>query len=631
MRYGELRLAVDCGSVTTVAVLAWEGGWLPLQWEGWPWLSSAAHVRSDGRVTTGQAAWLAAESAPEGFVPAPVRRAGEDRLVLSGVEMPVAELVAATLRQAVGEATRVAGGPVEDVRLVVPAGWGPRRATWLRQAARRAGLADVTLVPAPVAVAQHLLAGGVRLPVGSYLAVCDLGGGVEVSVLRRGPTGFEILSTLADEQAGGSRVDELLVAQLDGHRPDPSAGAGGWQVVAAVRAAKETASVHPTVTVGSPPVVWTAGQVQAVARPVLERAAQLVVEAVAAADLGPERLAGVFLAGGGAAMPLAARVVGEAVDREPVVVADPAVAAVRGAAQAAGPGTGGVDPPPAVGPPLPPLKRAGALAVPGLASLLLLAAFLAVKDRAEGPYDWYELYLGRDYRGRDLWTASPHWGVLALAATLMVVACLSAATMIASVLPVAAGPRAPAGSDASQLAGGLLAAAGLGATVAGVYAVGPSLFFGAPVEPFLRWTLLPIAPLLATVVAVAALVARWGRRPAQGWHSWLGFPVISTIPTAVGMLLVDLTSAYYGDFTLPNLVQRFGGLLIGVGIALAVVQPWLWRLVLAGPVGVVTAALTDFRTIGVLAVVYILAVTLWWLQRAWQLWQRPPQRWLPGT
>ncbi|GAA4472964.1 Hsp70 family protein [Phytohabitans houttuyneae] len=529
MRYGELRLTVDCGSVTTVAVLAWDDGWLPLQWGGWPWLSSAVHVSADGRITAGEGAWLAAQSTPDGLVPGPVHGGGEDRLLVSGVQISSAELVAAILRLVVDEANRVAGGPVRDVRLVVPAGWGPRRSTRLRHAARLAGLEDVTLVPAPVAVGQHLLASEVRLPVGSYLAVCDLGGGVEASVLRRGPTGFEILSTLADEHGGGSRIDELLVAHLDGHRPDPQAlGGGRWPVVAAVRAAKEAASIHPTVTVGSPPVVWTAGQVQAVARPVLERAARLVVEAVAAADLAPDRLAGVFMVGGGASMPLAGRVIGEA-------------------------------------------------------------------------------------------------------ALLMVVACLSAATMIASVLPMPTHPRTPAGSDASQLAGGLLVAAGLGAAVAGVYAVGPSLIFGAPVEPFLRWTLLPIVPLVATVVAVAALVARWGRRPAQGWHSWLGFPVIATIPVAVGMLLVDHVNAYYGDHMLPNLVERFGGLLVGVGIAWTMVRPWLWRLVLAGPVGAVTAALTDYRTIGVLAAAYIAAVTLWWLQRVWQLWQRPPQRWLPGT
>jgi hypothetical protein len=329
-------------------------------------------------------------------------------------------------------------------------------------------------------------------------------------------------------------------------------------------------------------------------------------------------------------MPLAGRVVAEAIGREPVVVADPGVAAVKGAVQASGPPSDGMDAPPAVGPPLPPLRQAGALAVPGLASLLLLAAFLAVKDRAEGPYDWYELYKGRTLYG-DAWGLPPNWGALAMAATLVLVACLCTATMIASVLPMAASPRVPAGSDGGQMGSGLLVAAGLGAAVAGMYAVGASLYFGAPIDPFLRWTLLPVLPLLATVVAVAALVARSRRRPAEGWHSWLGFPVVSAIPAALGMVLADYAHTQPIDARWPELVERFGGLLIGVGIVLAIVRPWLYRLVLAAPLGVATAALTDFRTTGVLAVVYILAVTLWWLQRVWQLWQWPAQRWLPGA
>ncbi|MFC0526112.1 hypothetical protein [Phytohabitans kaempferiae] len=34
--------------------LAWDGGWLPLQWDGWSWLPSAVHVAGDGKVTAGQ-------------------------------------------------------------------------------------------------------------------------------------------------------------------------------------------------------------------------------------------------------------------------------------------------------------------------------------------------------------------------------------------------------------------------------------------------------------------------------------------------------------------------------------------------------------------------------------------------
>ena len=558
-----------------------------------------------------------------------MRRVGEDRLVLAGVDTAVVDLVAATLRRVEQEAAWVAGGRVDDVRLVVPAGWGPRRSTLLRQAARRAGLADVTLVAAPVAVADHVIAAGVRLPVGSYLAVCDLGAGVEVTVLRRRPAGFEILSTLADEFAGGAGIDELLAAQLNGHRADAGAGSDGgpWQLVAAVRAAKEAASAYPSVMVGSAPTVWTSGQVQAVARPVLERAARLVVEAIAAADLVPDRLAGVFLAGGGASMPSAAGVVGEVLGREPVVVADPGVAAVRGAAQVAGPQGGGT-PVVQAGPPLPPVRRALSLMVPGLASLVVLAAFLAVKDRAEGPYDWYEFYQ-RSWSGGDVYGRPVNWGALAMASTFVVTACLCGATLIASVLPRAINPRAPAGSDGRQMGAALLVAAGLGVAVAGVYAVGASLYFGSPSGPLLRWAFVPLVPLLVVVAAVAVLAVKWGRRPAQGWHDWLGFPVSSVVPAAVGMVLVDFA---YGDplgGVWGSVMGRFGGLLIGVGAVVAIVRPLLARLVLAGPVGVVTALITDAATTGVLAVVYVTAVTLWWLQRFWQLWQQPPQRWLP--
>jgi len=345
MRHDQLRLAIDCGSVNTVALLAWEGGWLPLQRDGSPWLSSAVHVSPGGQILTGHQAWQAAASAPDGFEPTPLRKAGQDRQVLAGVEIPSVDLVAATLRWVAEEAVRVVGGPVDDVRLVVPAAWGPRRLTWLRQAARHAGLSEVTLVPAPVAVAQHLAASGAPLAVGSYLAVCDLGGGVEASVLRRGPAGFELLSTLDDPDAGGIRVDELLAAQLNGHLAGAAGGDGGsWPSVMALRSAKEAASVYPTVTVGIPPVVLTSGQIEVLARPVLEVAARLTVEAVAAAELTPDRLAGVFIAGGGAGMPLAAQVIEEAVGREPTVVVEPGAAAVRGAAQVHGPASTSVEP-----------------------------------------------------------------------------------------------------------------------------------------------------------------------------------------------------------------------------------------------------------------------------------------------
>ncbi|GAA4581234.1 hypothetical protein GCM10023176_61860 [Micromonospora coerulea] len=137
---------------------------------------------------TGHQAWQAAAGQPQRFIPAP-RQSPEQRLTVAGTDVDAMDLVVATLRRVAEEAQRIAGCMVEDVRLVVPAGWGPRRRTWMRHAAHRAGLPQPRMIEAPVAAGGHLLAAGVQLPVGSFIVVCDAGGGAEVSVLRRGPAG----------------------------------------------------------------------------------------------------------------------------------------------------------------------------------------------------------------------------------------------------------------------------------------------------------------------------------------------------------------------------------------------------------------------------------------------------------
>ena len=253
-----------------------------------------------------------------------------------------------------------------------------------------------------------------------------------------------------------------------------------------------------------------------------------------------------------------------------------------------------------------------------------------MKERAEGPYNWYRLYERRQYSAG--FTVIVNWGELAMASMLILIACLCAATLLASLLPLAASPHASAGSGAGQMGSGLLVAVALGTSLAGVYALGGALLFEAPIEPFLRWALLPLVPLVMVVVTVALLAARWGRRPSQGWHSWLRFPIGSVIPAATGMLIVDYMVSHNSiNPLLSGPLTRLGGLLVGVGAALALARQPLFRLVLALPLSVVTAGITGIGTTGVLAVMYILAVTVWWLQRLWQLWQRPAQRWLPGA
>ncbi|MEV4535208.1 hypothetical protein AB0J82_15390 [Asanoa sp. NPDC049518] len=161
----------------------------------------------------GQQAWRAGLSGDGGGFVADPLRLGRGQATVGGVEVEVAELVSATLRLVVEAAHGT--GTVGDVRLVVPLGWGPRRRTWLRQAANRAGPREASLVDAPVAAVELLVsAGQLQARVGDYLLVVDLGAGCDAAMLRRTPAGFETISALDDPDTGGRTLERLLLSHL---------------------------------------------------------------------------------------------------------------------------------------------------------------------------------------------------------------------------------------------------------------------------------------------------------------------------------------------------------------------------------------------------------------------------------
>ncbi|MGC9668503.1 Hsp70 family protein [Planosporangium sp. 12N6] len=635
---GEVRLGIDCGDISTVAVLAWpDGRWQRLLFDGAPRLPGAVYVEADGSLRAGAPAWQHATAVPERFVVAPVRRLREGRIVAGSVAVEAVDLVAALLRRVGEEAARVAGGPVGEVRLVVPAGWGPRRRTLLRQAAHRAGLGQPSLVEAPVAAAQYVLAAGSRMLVGEFVAVCEFGGGCEATVLRRAPDGFEVLATIGDADAGGLRVDELLVdrvaALAAGSLGEPAAAGpltGGERLalLASVRTARQALARSPSVVVALPPprpaVVLDAVQVEAVARPVLGRAGRAVRQAVEAAEIDPDRLAGLYCVGAGGGEPLAVRVLAEETGLSPVVVDEPELAATLGAVRAGGPAGAGEA---VAEPPLPPVRRAVAMLVPGLASLVLVSHFVLTAH----PYN----HSGLSFDPADFVVGN--WGELAIGAVCALLACLTGATLIASSLRRydPAPRRSDPSADSGQIGTGLLAAVAFGLSIAGLYAVGASAYFGAPTGPFLRWALLPLVPIAVVVAVTAALVSRWGKTPAAGWHSWLTFPAGSVACAAVGMLGVQMAMTAQVPRWLPlgyGLVGRVGGLLLGIGMTLAVVARPLHRVILAAPLAVFTAAIVSWTAVGLLGLAYVAAATVWWLRRIWHLFRGPgaataPDRW----
>ncbi|MEU8182057.1 Hsp70 family protein [Micromonospora sp. NPDC049047] len=530
-------------------------------------------------------------------------------MVIDETPVEALALAAAPLRTAAAEAERVAGGPVRDVRLVVPADWGPRRRTWMRQAAHRAGLAQPRLVEAPVAVAEHLLATGLQLPVGAFIVVCDIGAGAEVTVLRRGPAGFEVLSTLADSAAGGNAVDLALAAALTVFRSAPSDGVGDWAVAESVRAAKETLGVHPAVTVplaGQAPVIASRAMLVDAALPVIRRVAELVGETIAAAELSPSDLAGIYCVGGSAHLPHLDTVVAERTGITPTVVSEPQLVAARGAADAGSTNAGTV----AVEVPVPPVRRAVAIAVPGFASLALI---------------WQCLLTAEEHNVLVYRSVRLNWGEFTMAAVFALLACLAAGTVLGSVI-AARNPTPSTRTEGGRVSIGILAAASLGAAIAGLYAVVTSQYFGEPVGPFLRWALWPITPILLMAVAMALVAARQWRAPHGGWSALLAAPTGSIVTAALGMVLIQysLTADRWPDRLLwIDISGRVGGLLLGVGLVMALVAPLMFRLILGAPVAVITAAIVSNQAAGILGVSYAVAVAMWWAARLWTRIVRP--------
>jgi len=464
--------------------------------------------------------------------------------------------------------------------------------------------------------------------VGSFVAVCVADGGVEASVLRRGPYGFETLS-LIDAPDGGALAWDTAVAQLLSGTPDGSGWPGGWpDLWATAREARRAATTAAAVTVAAHtgPVVVPASAIDGAGVAVVDRAAQVTSEAVKAAEIEPTVLRGLVVAGDLATPPMVAAIAAAAGVQAAAV--EPARwAAVLGAARVTGPR--GDQPAAMQAPALPPMARVAVPAAGWAASALLFFHFLssAYRVRPAGLYT----------TGDGLLLAN--WAELGLASVFALIATLTMSTVLASLMPVLPtdpfaahlAPR-PGGTgrvlwrDSQQIGVVLVAATAIGAAVAGLYALAGSVYLGWWSGPFLRWTLLPLLPVAVTVWAAVVLATRTGRIPAMGWHAWLAFPPSSVLATMTGMVLVQVsvsTGVRPQWHTVLLLVGKLGGALIGLGVALVLVRRPRSRLILALPTVVVFGALTTFSTTKVLACVYVAAVTVWWGKRVWVLANRP--------
>ncbi|WP_410593300.1 Hsp70 family protein [Amycolatopsis sp. lyj-23] len=316
-------LSIDFGTSSTVAVLSAGGrGARAVEVDGSVTMSSAVFANDDGLLVVGQDAERRARLDPSRFEPSPKRRIDEGVLRLGDTEVGIEDAFAAVLRRVGEEAERQLGRPPAQTRIAHPGGWGAARQGVLRDAAAKARLVDVRLIPEPVAAAAHYA--GLRSRDHGPIGVYDLGAGTfDCAVVGVTGQGFTVLAEDGLPDLGSLDIDQALLVHIG--RSVSHADPAQWQrllrpqttadrrtrraLLQDVRDAKESLSRHAQTHVPMPEpfgdVLVSRDELEALV-PSLLRSAELLAATIARAGLTPAQLGGVYLVGGPSRMPLLA-------------------------------------------------------------------------------------------------------------------------------------------------------------------------------------------------------------------------------------------------------------------------------------------------------------------------------------
>ncbi|WP_345136907.1 hypothetical protein [Dactylosporangium darangshiense] len=457
----------------------------------------------------------------------------------------------------------VAGGVPASVTVVVSPGQGPRQLPMLRHAASIAGLGAVDVVPVPVAVGWHLLAGGVWLAAGASVLVLTMDDGCAAAVLRRTAEGFEVVASVD----AGTVAAELA---------DGVAAAGAVLVREVVRRAMVGAQVPSG-----------------------------MFDLVCA--VGPDVDAGV------------GRQLAQVCGVEPMLVAEPELAPVLGAVQR-GPvaGWGGQPMGGGAG-----WRDVAGVALPAVASLGLFAQFVAGGQRY-GPRE--KLESGFLLAPWGVLAFAAVFGLVALAGGLLLAADRShlADEPDSGGLGWVRG-RLEAVALVGAAAGGTVLAAVYALMAASFFDLDIGGLLRWSVLPVLPAAVALAAVAMAMwrhAVPPAKAWADWLRFPLFAVvTAGVGAALIGWDETGVPSLVQPLAWQLYqwmpgGPLTVIGPVGRLGGALVGVAVALLVVRRPLLRLALGLPLAVLVAVVLSWRVTGTVAVGFAVAVAAWWAVRA---------------
>ena len=269
---------------------------------------------------------------------------GPARVRVGGEERSPEEISALVLGKLKANAERALGQPVGRAVITVPAYFNDAQRQATKAAGELAGLRVERIINEPTAAA--LAYGLDRLGDRSKIAVYDLGGGTfDISILELNAGVFQVLSTNGNTRLGGDDIDaafkQYLVTRsynllLVGSISSAKMLEVACQAKIALSQADSTEVNLRQAGMASLDLRITRAELEAAARPVVEKTRSHCLRALADAKLTPGDLDAVILVGGATRMPLVRAVVADIFGREPDLSQNPDEAVALGATIQAG-------------------------------------------------------------------------------------------------------------------------------------------------------------------------------------------------------------------------------------------------------------------------------------------------------
>ncbi len=261
---------------------------------------------------------------------------GPARVRVAGGEHSPEEISALMLGKLKADAERALGQPVARAVITVPAYFNDAQRHATKMAGEMAGLKVERIINEPTAAA--LAYGLDRLGDRSKIAVYDLGGGTfDISILELNAGVFQVLSTNGNTRLGGDDIDTAFFNRLDCLLLPRSP-----ERFAALREAAREAKIKLSDGLKThlpsdfEDLEVSRAELEADARPIIERTRVHCLRALADAKLASGDLDAVILVGGATRMPLVRAVVAEIFGREPDTSQNPDEAVALGATIQAG-------------------------------------------------------------------------------------------------------------------------------------------------------------------------------------------------------------------------------------------------------------------------------------------------------